>query len=214
MSTFALALGQWLLAKDSRLEGISRGFRPTSQLGAADVVLGLTVLAGIVLLLLVLSNLSDWIERRGAADSSLALFLSLAKAHKLKWSDQWLLWRVARSQRLAEPAMVFLQPERLRRPFLARRFHHLGSRLNALGERIFAGFDAECGDSTPSTAVAQKTAATAAQQTAAPPTVPDAQPPSVPPGAQFPWGGSAALDITSWLDAHASDASDASPQDQ
>ncbi len=65
------------------------------------------------------------------------LFLSLCRAHRIAWSDRWLLWRLAASQRLEDPARVFLEPERLdpdaAGPFSARR----AARLERLQRKLF-----------------------------------------------------------------------------
>jgi len=67
------------------------------------------------------------------------LFLSLCRAHGIAWSDRWLLWRLAASQRLKDPARLFLEPERLdpdlARPLSRRR----AARLERLRLQLFEG---------------------------------------------------------------------------
>jgi hypothetical protein len=49
--------------------------------------------------------------RQWNASSPRILFMQICRAQKLKWPQRILLWRLAQSQKLAEPASLFLQPE-------------------------------------------------------------------------------------------------------
>ena len=62
------------------------------------------------------------------------LFLSLCRAHRIAWSDRWLLWRLAASQRLEDPVRVFLEPERLD-PDAAGPFSAAGRTSGAAAEK-------------------------------------------------------------------------------
>lgn len=124
---------------DSRLESFSGGFRRNrAQFDSGDVVVFLLGLAAVFAILWLVAR---WSERRVRSDSSLGLFLTLAKAHAVSWSDRWLLWRIARAKGVTEPALLFLDP-RLTSP---QASYHLApqsaDRLKALRRRFFSGID-------------------------------------------------------------------------
>jgi hypothetical protein len=132
---FAILIAQM----DSRLEGFSSGFREhRARMDSGDLVLLLTAF---VVVFTVLWLVARWSERRVRNDSSLELFWTLTKTHGIGWRDRWLLWRLARAKRLAEPALLFLDP-RLTAP---QSSHHLApqatARLKALRRRLFSGID-------------------------------------------------------------------------
>lgn len=126
-----------LLAQRSRLEGLSRGFKG-QRINTGDIVTGLLVLAGIVVVVWALSYLLTLQERRRSYTSPGRLFFSLCKAHRLRWPQWWLLWRVARSQRLRDPARLFLEPERLEPSNLGSSLQMRAAQLKELRERLFA----------------------------------------------------------------------------
>ncbi len=124
---------------DSRLEGFSSGFRDNrAQFDSGDVVVFLLALAALITVLWLVAR---WSERRVRSDSSLGLFLTLAKAHAVGWGDRWLLWRIARAKGVTEPALLFLDP-RLTSP---QASYHLApqsaDRLKALRRQFFSGID-------------------------------------------------------------------------
>lgn len=131
-----------LLAQRSRLEALRDGFR-RHRINADDIVMWLMILGGIVAALWLLSYLVTLQERRRGFMSPILLFLSLCKAHRLRWSERWLLWRVARAQRLRNPARLFLEPERLQavKPGWGSRTR--SGKLEGLRERLFAGLEQE-----------------------------------------------------------------------
>ncbi len=143
---------------DSRLESFSGGFRKNrAQIDSGDVVL---ILIGFFAVFIILWLVSRWSERRVRRDSSLGLFWTLAKAHSISWGDRWLLWRIARAKRMAEPALLFLDP-RLTSP---QCMHHLAAqsaaRLKALRRQFFFGIDraAEAPADTPDVDAARPSA--------------------------------------------------------
>lgn len=75
------------------------------------------------------------------------LLWSLSRAHHLRWSQWWLLRRIARQQKLEDPARLFLEPEwldsaRLGAEFAAQRFQ-----VQILRARLFTDL-AEMGPRT------------------------------------------------------------------
>ena len=75
-------------------------------------------------------------QRRGY-NSPWRLFWALCKAHRLNWSDSWLLRRVARDQDLRDPGRLFLEAERWEEKNLGPRFALEYPRLKALRNQIF-----------------------------------------------------------------------------
>jgi len=134
----ALFLCPVLLGKGSRLDGLSRGFRGR-RLDTEDFVIGLMIVGGVLLSMWVLARFLSYQERRRASARPLRLFCSLCKAHGLRWSEWWLLWKVARCQRLRDPARVFLEPERLDPANLNTALRRRQAKLEALRGRIFGG---------------------------------------------------------------------------
>ena len=66
------------------------------------------------------------------------LFLQLCQTHKLGWRESWLLWRLARSQGLKKPAVIFLEPERLNAPHVPASFARFQKQLGRLRRHLFA----------------------------------------------------------------------------
>lgn len=126
-----------LLAQGGRLDSLSSRFRGRrARLDAQDLVTWLLVLAIVILAVCALSYLLKLQEQRRRT-SPLGLFLSLCKAHRLRWSQWWLLWRVARVQRLRDPARLFLEPERLEEPHLGRALQAHRAQLRQIRDRLF-----------------------------------------------------------------------------
>jgi len=132
-----LLLHPILLAQLNRFEGLSRGFKGR-RLDSGEIISGLLIVLAILLAVWLLSYVLSLRERRGAYASPLRLFLALCRAHRLPWSEQWLLWRVAKAQRLRDPARIFLEPQRLQPPNLDGWSAEQVDRLERLRERLFA----------------------------------------------------------------------------
>jgi hypothetical protein len=132
------ALRGILLADRTRLGSLNLPLRGRSETsGRDDILLGLLIVAALMAAIWALSRLLAMGTRHRAYDSPRRLFLSLCKAHRLRWSEWWLLWRLARSQGLKDPARIFLEPERFGpgglRPKLAAR----AERLRGIRDRLF-----------------------------------------------------------------------------
>lgn len=131
-----------LLAAQSRLDSLSSGFRGRrARLETDDIVTGLLIFSGIALAVWGLSLFLRLQERRRGYPRPLRLFLSLCRAHRLRPSEWWLLWRVARAQRLRDPARLFLEPERLQPADLGQRLAARADQLAQIRDRLFAQLD-------------------------------------------------------------------------
>jgi hypothetical protein len=142
-----------LLAQRNRLDHLSDAFRNRSNpADREDVLLGLAIVAVIIVGIWLLSRLLAFQERHRTYHSPLRLFLSLCHAHRLRWSDAWLLWRLAQAQRLKDPARLFLEPECFAPPPSNRFLRGRAGRLKELQTRLFAqpvGEDADAQDAAP-----------------------------------------------------------------
>ncbi len=140
-----LIITSLLLAERSRILEIAQAFRANHQQHSAhETLLWLTIvftLAGALLVLNRLLDRRDQDQRR--VNQPLRLFLALCKAHRLNWSEQWLLWRVARCQRLRDPGRLFLEPERLDSTNLSPTLRLRWAQLRQLRERLFRGLPGE-----------------------------------------------------------------------
>jgi len=139
-----------LLAQQSPLDNFAREFQGRqTRINSGYLTTGLVILVGMVLAVWLLSLVLDRYGGRGPADNSLALFLALCRAHQLRWSEWWLLWRVARDHALSDPARLFLEPERLDSANLGPILRLRSEQLKAIRERLFAGATADGSPSAP-----------------------------------------------------------------
>ena len=128
-----------LLLADARLSKIQNAFKDReTTVDARQILIGLTVVTIAIIVLWFVSRAMERRARRGHFDSSLGLFLSLAKAHNLGWTEQWLLWRLARSHQLKDPARLFLEPERFDSSNLTDSLRVKQNQLKLISRRIFA----------------------------------------------------------------------------
>ena len=132
-----------LLAARGRLDHLSSGFRRRTRLDSNDLVSGLMIIAGVAVAIWLLSLYMARQEKRPPCNKPLSLFWDLCKAHGLKLSDYWLLWRLARRQRLRDPARLFLEPERFNADKLGAEWKPHSERLRQLREKLFADLAAE-----------------------------------------------------------------------
>lgn len=119
---------------DEVANGMADGFRGDRvRFDSTGVVLTLSVLGAGVVIAWVLAGWTERAGRRAGYDGPRRLFWSLCAAHCLKWSERWLLWRLAAKRRLGDPARVFVEPQWLSAAGLpqqqAERIQRLSSRL-------------------------------------------------------------------------------------
>jgi len=126
-----------LLAQRSRLDSLAGGFKGR-RIDGDDMLQGLLALAGIAAAVWALSYLLALQERRRLYSSPRRLFLSLCRAHRLRWSQRWLLWRVARWQGLRDPARLFVEPQRLAAANVGPALRGKATQLGEIAKKIYA----------------------------------------------------------------------------
>ncbi len=136
---FHPALTILIAQSDARLETFSGGFRRNrAQFDSSDLVF---VVAGFAVAFAVLWLMARSSERRVNSNSSFGLFWTLAKAHDIPWADRWLLWRIARTKGVAEPALLFLDPRLTSPQFMGQLAPQSLTRLKAFRRTVFFGID-------------------------------------------------------------------------
>jgi len=127
-----------LLAGLAPVERLTSGFRQRQiRMDSGDVAIALLLFLGIAVALWVLSRIQYYHASETSYHSPLMLMFSLCRAHRLAWSQWWLLWRVARQQRLQDPARLFLEPERLDAANVGPVLRLRASQLEAICRRVF-----------------------------------------------------------------------------
>jgi len=128
-----------LLSDRARMQDLARSFRENQvQADYHNLFISLGILTSIAASLWLLLRFADRYQRRWRpASHPYRLFITLCKAHQLKWSDRWLLWKLARSQRLRDPGRVFLEPERFDTTNLSSSLRQHSARIHLLRERLF-----------------------------------------------------------------------------
>ena len=130
---------QVLLAAGTRWRSMGGGLRGRrARLDSGDLVIFLAILAGVVLAVYLLSRFLAYKDGRKSFNSPRALFRALAKAHNLDRASRRLLRRVARWQRLAHPARLFLEPTRFDPSNLSPQLRERITEIQTLRDRIFA----------------------------------------------------------------------------
>jgi hypothetical protein len=134
-----LLLNGLLLAQQSPLDYFAREFQGRqTRLSSGYLVTGLLVSLAVLVAVWILAKVVNGWDGRRPIDSSLVLFLALCKAHRLRWPDWWLLWRVARDQQLQEPARLFLEPKRLDPAGMSPVLRLRSAELETIARRLFA----------------------------------------------------------------------------
>lgn len=127
-----------LLAEKNPLENFAREFQGRdARLQPGYLLTGLLILMLILLAVWLLSRVLERFDGRRPVDSSGMLFLSLCRAHGLRWWEWWLLFRVARAEQLDEPARLFLEPQRLDPGNLPSALQPKSEAVASLRQRLF-----------------------------------------------------------------------------
>ncbi|MBN2024299.1 MAG: hypothetical protein JW809_16060 [Pirellulales bacterium] len=164
MTTFARLAALARIEWDS--EAIRRSARHPTTFNARDWMIVIAIMAALLVGMMIWSWYVDRRNRSRPYNSPLWLFWTLCRAHRLRWSECWALWQLARHQGLDQPARLFLEPERFNTPNLTLALCQKGSPVDAIRFMLFA-------DLRPNTA------ASSGPATAIPPPEPSAAAPSL-----------------------------------
>lgn len=137
-ASFAFASG--LVALDSVVDRMGDNLRgePLRWNPSSMITFGLFLAAGILAswLWVRFAGYHDW---RVRCNSPWRLFLVLCRAHRLRWSDRWLLWRLSQQRSLEDPGDLFLEPRHLDLESLPAAWRRHAARLEGLRKRLYAG---------------------------------------------------------------------------
>ena len=130
-----------LLADRSHFRQMGQSFRrggsPWETTDVVTLAVVVLVIAAVIWLLVRVFGL----QNRASYYSPGALFRELCRAHRLSWATRRLLRQLARSQRLSQPARLFVEPERFDptrlHPMLASRRDQVEDLHNQLFGRPF-----------------------------------------------------------------------------
>jgi hypothetical protein len=139
MLTPALLLAQ-LRSADSIFNKMGSSLRERNALESLAAVKLLLLAVGAVLVLGLLVYLLMRLRQRWHR-KPLWLFLRLCRVHHVPLRDRWLLWRAARRLRLAEPALLFVDPVCLDDASALPSLFSRGDRLLELQAYLFDGAD-------------------------------------------------------------------------
>jgi hypothetical protein len=134
---FLLYYTTFLLAQADQVQEAAR--KPNPPEGMSATVYWLLVLAAIVVVGLAVSYAVSLIKRWRVKAIPLGLFWSLCSAHKLQWSERFLLWQLARLEHLTDPARLFLEPEWYNASSLPAELRFKAAQLKKIYHRLFAG---------------------------------------------------------------------------
>jgi hypothetical protein len=132
-----------LVAESNRTHQVMQAFRSAKKDEALSPAwLGLMIAAACLAVLVLAVIIGQRLWRR-MGSSPQGLFLELCHAHRLKWPQRRLLWRLAQSQKLTDPASLFLAPACFEIGRLTVEMRPHTEELHKLRERLFAETRAE-----------------------------------------------------------------------
>ena len=126
-----------VLARMSWFENLSRQWGGgNGRFGATHIVLLTLAVAALAAIAIGARRLRSNGERQ--YNNPRALFRALCRAHGLDRASRRLLDQLARQQRLADPARLFLEPERFEPANLGASLKSQQARFTSLRDRLFA----------------------------------------------------------------------------
>lgn len=136
---------RWLaLAQSDPFHSMTGHFRgQRSRPMSYDLLWVIAILTTVVVGIWLLSRILARQERDRRYNSRPALFRALCRVHALKRPTRQLLKDLARAQGLADPARLFVEPQRFHEVNLPPALRSQKQQLTALQDRLFAGFPTE-----------------------------------------------------------------------
>jgi hypothetical protein len=126
-----------LFARSNVFDATRRHAQQHSQLSIAELVLGVVIFVSFVALLILLFKIFSPPEKLRGVNSPLRLFWDLCRAHKLKLSQRWLLWRISRELEMKDPALLFVEPELIDPDLIGKAFAGKKAEIKSLHDRLF-----------------------------------------------------------------------------
>jgi len=137
-----------LFAQLDSLEGFVNALRDRRGRGDySEILSSLLILAIISVFVWLLARVFDRFCQRRSYSAPYRLLWSLSRVHRLRWSQWWLLRRIAKQQNLDDPARLFLEPEWLDPARLGPEFAQQSAQVLVLRARLFVDL-AEMGNRT------------------------------------------------------------------
>ena len=142
-----------LMAQVNNLDGFVSALRDKKgRMESGEMLAGMLILVAILAAVWVLARILDLNHRKRSYVSPRGLLWSLSRAHRLRWSQWWLLSQIARHQGLSDPARLFLEPERLDPANLGPQFEPRRLQIQVLRARLFADLAEMSGQHGPAAA--------------------------------------------------------------
>jgi hypothetical protein len=127
-----------LIAENERTRQMMQALRSARNSTSSNSTwLGLMILMAALLAFVALAIIVQRQQRQRKVSCPRSLFFEICRAHRLTWFERRLLWRLARSQKLADPARLFLSPECFEIGSLTVALRSRAEELRKLSERIF-----------------------------------------------------------------------------
>lgn len=128
-----------VLLAEKTFRGFGDGLRGDgASLDSSDIFVGIVILVLAVVGIAVLQRLVARQDSSRRYNSPRALFGELCKAHELDRKERAFLKRVAAYQRLKQPALIFVEPDRLKPARLSRQQRTQLPLAKSLYKRLFA----------------------------------------------------------------------------
>ncbi len=125
-----------LLAQSHRLDGMRSGFQP-SEGGGSGLLLSLLGILALLALLWFLAKYVAHIPRIREYLAPRRLLRDLCVAHDLSWSEQRLLYQLAKYHRLNPLPRIFLEPDYWNAQSWEKKHPARAIRVRELGAKLF-----------------------------------------------------------------------------
>ena len=158
----------YLLADRSLFKDMGSGFRAKREhFDASDLLLWFGIVIGVFVVIGIVAKIVASRDKRQLYNSPRGLFRALCRAHGLDRPSRRLLSRIARAQELAQPARLFLEPERYSEAKVSEQFREERAAIELLRKKLFENPVAAPGPRTATSGSAPKTAASSGQNSGA-----------------------------------------------
>jgi hypothetical protein len=127
-----------MLAQIDRFSGLRDRFSgPRARFGMDDAITGIVAILAFAVVLYLVNRWYNRYSGRQSYNSPSAMFRELCNAHSLDRKTRQLLMRVAHWQGLAQPARLFLEPERFEPANLSPELERYSAELFELRSKLF-----------------------------------------------------------------------------